>query len=54
MSPITAAARQRLELYVRAHQLPENYPTPTQSLLRRLIDDLVAAVRAEQPSDRAF
>jgi hypothetical protein len=54
MSPIVQSARQRLELFVRAHQLPENYPTPTQSLLRTLIDELIQAVRAEWPSDSPF
>lgn len=54
MSPIVQTARQRLELFVRAQQLPENYPTPPQPLLRMLIDDLIAAVRAEWPSDTAF
>jgi len=54
MSPITQAARQRLEVYVRAQQLPENYPTPPQPLLRMLIDELIAAVRGEQKSDLPF
>ncbi len=54
MSPIVQTARQRLEVYVRAQQLPENYPSPPQPLLRTLIDELIAAVRAEWPSDTAF
>lgn len=54
MSPITQAARQRLELFVRAQQLPENYPSPTPGLLRMLIDELIMAVRGEQKDDLPF
>ena len=54
MSPIVQTARQRLELFVRAQQLPENYPAPPQPMLRRLIDELIAAVRGEEKSDLPF
>jgi len=54
MSPIVQTARQRLEVYVRAQQLPENYPTPSPGLLRLLIDELIMAVRGEQKEDSPF
>lgn len=50
MSPITAAARERLDTY-----LHETVPDRrTERMLRQMIDDLVAAIRAEWPEDNVF
>lgn len=54
MSPITAAARARLMDYMREHVKPNQPPPPEPSTLLRLINDLIAAVRGEQPGDRPF
>ena len=53
MSPITAAARERLEVYLR-NPTPPDAPPREPPLLRRLIDDLIAAVRGEQKDDLPF
>lgn len=54
MSPITAAARERLMQYLQVHQRPHEPDPPTSGMIERLIADLVAAVRSELPSDRPF
>jgi len=54
MSPITAEARDRIVRYLQAHQPPNEPPPPEPNPIRRMLDDLIAAVRGEQPSDRPF
>ncbi len=57
MSPITAAARERLEHDVLQWLTPVSAPTVlpvARTLLRHLVDDVIAAVRAEQPGDNKF
>jgi len=60
MSPITQAARERLFYFV-TRTWPESEHTrrlgtltAQEITLRRLEDDLIAAVRAEEPRDTAF
>ncbi len=60
MSPITQAARERLFYFV-TQTWPESEQTrrlgtltAQETTLRRLEDDLIAAVRAEEPRDTAF
>lgn len=51
MSPITAAARQRLEEYLRAHTVPNDPPPPNPDLFRRLLDHLIYAAHDDHTSD---
>ena len=60
MSPITQAARERLDIWVRTN-LESKRPPPDETRkarqrlsLRHLIDDLIAAVRGEQKEDSPF
>lgn len=52
MSPITREARDRIETYLRLHTTPNDPPPPLG--IRSLLDDLIAAVRGEQPEDHEF
>ena len=60
MSPIVKVARERLDVWVRAN-LESKRPPPDEARkirqrlsLRRLIDDLIGAVRGEQKGDLPF
>jgi len=54
MSPITQAARERLMVYLHDHQVPNEPAPPHPSMIGRLIDNLIAAVRSERPEDHPF
>lgn len=57
MSPITESARARIMDYLRLHTTPNDPPVFERrhdSTFRRMVDDLIAAVRGEQESDRPF
>lgn len=54
MSPITREARDRLMLLLRSQQKDNDVPPREISRVERLVNDLIAAVRAEQPGDNRF
>jgi len=54
MSPMTASARQRIIDYLHEHVPANEPPPPAPNPILGMLNDLIAAVRGEQPSDNAF